>query len=182
MNEKNKVTITFGNKIEAVMYSLRAGMGTTFGLYASLDQMAPNEERLAFVVPLWAPSPDKNFSNFVDVNIIVDTSYTAGSITSIKQFESDWLTFINDPRGCGQAGLSAWYYDEIDNLIYIGFRQDGADDHVDPDNPMTWYEEWGYDPDPTIWLRVAIKPHDLENFVQLQAHYFWSTRYQLRNN
>ena len=31
----NKMTIVFDNKVEAIMYSLRAAMGTTFGLYSS---------------------------------------------------------------------------------------------------------------------------------------------------
>lgn len=172
--------MTFGSRVEAIMYSLRAAMGTTFGLYASPDQMPPDDEGLAFVVPLWAPSPDKNFSNFIDVNIVVDTQYVSGSIVSINQFESDWIRFINDPRGRGQAGLAAWYYDAMKDLVFVGFRQYGADDHVDPDNQMSWYEEWGYNPDPPIWLRVAVTPHDMENFVQNFARFFWSTRYQLQ--
>ena len=118
----------------------------------------------------------------IDVNIVIDTQYTAGSFAAIKQFESDWLTFINDKRGCGRACLSAWFHDEAEDVLYLGFCQDGADNHVDPDNPITWPEEWGYNPDPPIWLRVAVKPHDLENLVQLQAHYFWSTRYQLQKS
>lgn len=165
--------LKFNSPVEAMMYSLYSAMGSTFGVYSTPD-MGENSPTI------WRASPDKNFSDLRDVDIVTDVSYSAGSIASIDQFESAWIGFINDPRGRGQADISAWYYDEATDILYIGFKQMGANENVYPEYPITWPGEWGYNPDPPIWLRVSLQPADLNNFVQNFARFFWSTKYQLQ--